>query len=86
VPVISVGVLVRRGSRFKWIRDRHVDDRLRSYRHPVVTDKEAEDIRKKLEEGWRGPVLLTWLYRLLEDREERVSRERDWESKPPRNL
>jgi hypothetical protein len=26
---------------------------------------------------WRGPVLLTWLYRLLEDREERVGLERD---------
>jgi hypothetical protein len=52
----------------------------------VLTDEEAADIRRKLEEGWRGPVLLTWLYRLLEDREERVRLERDWESKPPRNL
>jgi hypothetical protein len=43
----------------------------------VLTDKEAADIRKKLEEGWRGPVLLTWLYRLLDDREERVRLERD---------
>ena len=41
----------------------------------VLTDEEAADIRKKLEEGWRGPVLLTWLYRLLEDREKRVRRE-----------
>jgi hypothetical protein len=43
----------------------------------VLTDEEAADIRKKLEEGWRGPVLLTWLYRLLEDREERVRLERE---------
>jgi hypothetical protein len=45
--------------------------------HPprVLTDKEAADIRKKPDEGWRGPVLLTWLYRLLDDREERVRRE-----------
>ena len=31
---------------------------------------------QKLEEGWRGPVLLAWLYRLLDDREERVGLER----------
>ncbi len=43
----------------------------------MLTDEEAADIRKKLEEGWRGPVLLTWLYRLLEDREERVRLERE---------
>jgi hypothetical protein len=30
-----------------------------------------------LEEGWRGPVLITWLYRLLEDREERFKLERE---------
>jgi hypothetical protein len=41
----------------------------------VLTDEEAADIRRKLEQGWLGPVLLTWLYRLLEDREERVRRE-----------
>jgi hypothetical protein len=29
----------------------------------VISDEEAADIRKKLEEGWRGPVLLTWPYR-----------------------
>ena len=34
-------------------------------------------VQLKLEEGWRGPVLLTWLYRLLEDREERARRERE---------
>ncbi len=43
----------------------------------MISDEEAEVIRKKLEEGWRGPVLLTWLYRLLEDREERVGLERE---------
>jgi len=39
-------------------------------RHPY-----AADIRRKLDEGWRGPVLITWLYRLLDDREERVRRQ-----------
>jgi hypothetical protein len=46
----------------------------------VLTDDEAADIRKKLEEGWRGPVLLTWLHRLLEGREERVRRDRNQQS------
>jgi hypothetical protein len=30
----------------------------------MLTDEEVADIRKKLDEGWRGPVLITWLYRL----------------------
>jgi hypothetical protein len=47
----------------------------------VLTDEEAEEIRRKLAEGWRGPVLLTWLEQLLKDREERRQRER--ESEPP---
>jgi hypothetical protein len=44
----------------------------------VLTDEEAEEIRRKLAEGWRGPVLLRWLEQLLRDREER--REREGES------
>lgn len=48
---------------------------------PVLTDEEAEAIRRKLTEGWRGPVLLTWLEQLLQDRDER--RERDHTSEPP---
>ena len=42
----------------------------------VISDEEAAKIRRKLDEGWRGPVLLTGLRRLLDDREERVRRER----------
>jgi hypothetical protein len=30
----------------------------------VLTDEEAEAIRRKLADGWRGPVLLTWLGQL----------------------
>lgn len=33
----------------------------------MLTDEEAAEIRRKLGEGWRGPVLITWLYRLLDD-------------------
>jgi len=41
----------------------------------VLYSKETADIRRKLDEGWRGPVLVTRLYRLLDDREERVRRD-----------
>jgi hypothetical protein len=41
----------------------------------VISDEEAQEIRCKLDEGWRGPVLITWIHRLLEDRDERVRRE-----------
>jgi hypothetical protein len=43
----------------------------------VLTDEEAEEIRRKLAEGWRGPVLLRWLAQFLEDRAERRQRERE---------
>jgi hypothetical protein len=39
---------------------------------PALSDEEAEAIRRKLAEGWRGPVLVTWLEQLLQDRDERV--------------
>jgi hypothetical protein len=45
----------------------------------VLTDDEAEAIREKLAEGWRGPVILRWLEQLLKDREERRQRERESE-------
>jgi hypothetical protein len=38
----------------------------------MLTDEEAATIKRKLEAGWRGPVLLTWLRRLLDDRDERL--------------
>jgi hypothetical protein len=43
----------------------------------VLTDEEAEAIRLTLAEGWRGPVLLTWLQQVLDDRENRVRQERE---------
>ena len=45
----------------------------------MLNDEEAEEIRSKLAEGWRGPVLLTWLEQLLRDRDERRQREREME-------
>jgi hypothetical protein len=42
----------------------------------VLSDEEAEAIRRKLAEGWRGLVLLTWLEQLLQNRDERQQRER----------
>jgi hypothetical protein len=46
----------------------------------VLTDEEAEAIRQKLADGWRGPVLLSWLKQLLDNREERVRHERERET------
>ena len=42
----------------------------------MLTDKEAEEIRRGLAAGMRGPVLLKWCEKLLADRDERVARER----------
>jgi hypothetical protein len=49
----------------------------------VLTGEEAETIRQKLADGWRGPVLLTWLQQLLQDRDERRQRERESERPQP---
>jgi hypothetical protein len=49
----------------------------------VLTGEDAETIRRKLVEGWRGPVLLTWLEQLLRDRDERRQREREGEQAQP---
>jgi hypothetical protein len=43
------------------------------------TDDEAEAFRRKLAEGCRGPVLLTWLEQLPQDRDERRKQEGDGE-------
>ena len=43
---------------------------------PMLSDKEAEEIRSSVEGGTRGPVLLKWIRQLLEDRDERVKREK----------
>jgi hypothetical protein len=42
----------------------------------MLTDKEAEEIRRGLAAGMRGPVLLKWCEPLLADRDERSARER----------
>jgi len=49
----------------------------------MLTDEEAETIRRKLAEGCRGPVLLKWLEQLLQDRDERRQREREAEQPQP---
>jgi hypothetical protein len=42
----------------------------------VLTDQEADEIRRGLASGLRGPVLIKWCEQLLADRDERVARER----------
>jgi hypothetical protein len=37
----------------------------------MLTDKEAEQIRRGLAAGMRGPVLIKWCGQLLADRDER---------------
>jgi hypothetical protein len=37
----------------------------------MLTDEEADETRRKLDEGWRGPVPIPWLYWLLDDRDKR---------------
>jgi hypothetical protein len=40
----------------------------------MLIDEEADDIRRQLESGIRGPILLRWIRALLDDRDERVGR------------
>jgi len=40
----------------------------------VLTDEQADEIRRELEAGVRGPVLLKWVRQLLDDRDERLGR------------
>lgn len=42
----------------------------------MLSDKDADEIRRGLAAGMRGPVLIKWVERLLADRDERVARER----------
>jgi hypothetical protein len=44
---------------------------------PPVSDDEARQIQKAVDDGTRGPVLIKWLRQLLEDRRERRERERE---------
>src|SRR5262249_8997502 len=42
----------------------------------VLTDQQVEEIRRGVEAGMRGPVLLKWVRELLADRDERLAQER----------
>jgi hypothetical protein len=45
---------------------------LRSRMGPLLSDHEAAEIERQRREGVMGPVVLTWVDRLLADRRERV--------------
>jgi len=47
------------------------------YRRRMLSDQQAEEIRRGLEGGTRGPVLIKWVRLLLADRDERVKAMRD---------
>ena len=42
----------------------------------MLTDEEADKIRREVEAGVRGPVLLKWIRELRGDRDERLGRPR----------
>ena len=44
----------------------------------MLTDREADEIRRGLAAGMRGPVLIKWVGQLLADRDERVAHEQLW--------
>lgn len=46
----------------------------------LLTDEQVDEIRSKLEGGFRGPWLVTAVRRLLEDREERIRLQREGEA------
>lgn len=48
----------------------------------VLTDAEAEDIRRGLAARMRGPVLVKWCEQLLADRKERLAQERAQRRRP----
>jgi len=43
----------------------------------MLTEEEVERIRKGLREGLRGPVVATWVEKLLRDRDERLKRDQE---------
>jgi hypothetical protein len=42
----------------------------------MLSEDEVREIREGLKDGLRGPVVSTWVERLLRDREERIRRDR----------
>lgn len=43
----------------------------------MLSEAEVEEIRRGVKDGIRGPVMLSWVERLLRDRDERVRRDRE---------
>jgi hypothetical protein len=43
----------------------------------MLTDAEVERIRQGVRDGIRGPIVLSWVDRLLQDRDERIRRDRE---------
>ncbi len=41
----------------------------------LLTDEEAEEIRRAIDGGTRGPILLKWVWQLLADRDARRAAE-----------
>jgi hypothetical protein len=42
----------------------------------MLTHEEVERIRSGVRDGTRGPVMLSWVEKLLKDRDERIQRDR----------
>jgi hypothetical protein len=42
----------------------------------MLSEDEVREIREGIKQGLRGPVVVTWVERLLKDRDERVRRDR----------
>ena len=42
----------------------------------MLSEDDVREIREGIKQGLRGPVVVTWVERLLKDREERLRRDR----------
>jgi hypothetical protein len=42
----------------------------------MLSEEEVERIKQGVREGMRGPIMLSWVQKLLSDRDERVLRDR----------
>jgi hypothetical protein len=50
----------------------------------MLTDQQANEIKRSVEGGTRGPILLKWIGLLLADRAERVAEEKRRAESPQR--
>ena len=48
----------------------------------ILTDDEADEIRRELASGLRGPILIKWVEQLLADRDERRALEMEQPPQP----